>query len=192
MSGYDVDCCFVNPSEKGDYCCATVEDCCAEGLENCEYNTWRDQCDCGSSCDDSVVTSSCPSSSTTTSCPATHKECGDGCCSGSEKCCNNNHCCDLESDECCGNTCCNHIYETCCEGKCCEDAEEDCCFGTVCLDEKLNCCPGVAIYGEDTEAVELLRKYRDEVLNTTLVGRELIRLYYLHVESLHCQCNGGG
>lgn len=27
--------------------------------------------------------------------------------------------------------------------------------------------------------MELLRKYRDEVLNTTLVGQEIIRLYYL-------------
>lgn len=61
-SGYAVDCCFVNPTEKGEYCCATIEDCCAEGLDNCEYNTWRDQCDCGSSCDGTVTTSSCPSS----------------------------------------------------------------------------------------------------------------------------------
>jgi len=67
-AGYTVDCCFVNPDEKGDYCCATVEDCCAEGLDNCEYNTWRNQCDCGDPCDEPIPpTTSCPSSSSSSS-----------------------------------------------------------------------------------------------------------------------------
>jgi hypothetical protein len=34
------------------------------------------------------------------------------------------------------------------------------------------------IYGEDSEEVELLRYYRNEVLSKTKVGQELIRLYY--------------
>ena len=34
------------------------------------------------------------------------------------------------------------------------------------------------MYGEDSEEVELLRNFRDEVLNKTPVGQEIIRLYY--------------
>ena len=39
-------------------------------------------------------------------------------------------------------------------------------------------CPPIFIYGEDSEEVELLRYFRDEVLGKTPEGQELIRLYY--------------
>ena len=49
---YEVDCCFVNsPSAKNDYCCETIDDCKSTSFENCEYNNWRNECDCGQLCD---------------------------------------------------------------------------------------------------------------------------------------------
>ena len=39
-------------------------------------------------------------------------------------------------------------------------------------------CLSEEIYGEDLEEAELLRNFRDNVLNQTSEGRELIRLYY--------------
>ena len=39
-------------------------------------------------------------------------------------------------------------------------------------------CPSLALYGEYSEEVELLRDYRDEVLSQTPVGQEIIKLYY--------------
>ena len=39
-------------------------------------------------------------------------------------------------------------------------------------------CPSFALYGEDSEEVELLRDYRDEVLSQTPVGQGIIKLYY--------------
>ena len=39
-------------------------------------------------------------------------------------------------------------------------------------------CPVVLIYGEHSEEVNLLRDFRDSILNTTLIGQGLITLYY--------------
>jgi hypothetical protein len=39
-------------------------------------------------------------------------------------------------------------------------------------------CPSLALYGEYSEEVELLRDYRDEVLSQTPVGQGIIKLYY--------------
>ena len=39
-------------------------------------------------------------------------------------------------------------------------------------------CPIVAIYGDDSEEVKLLRYFRDNVLARTIQGQELIELYY--------------
>ena len=39
-------------------------------------------------------------------------------------------------------------------------------------------CPAEAIYGENSEQTELLRKYRDNVLSKTPEGRETIKTYY--------------
>ena len=39
-------------------------------------------------------------------------------------------------------------------------------------------CPVPFIYGEDSEETELLRSFRDEILNQTPAGQELTRLYY--------------
>jgi hypothetical protein len=39
-------------------------------------------------------------------------------------------------------------------------------------------CPVLQIYGEDSEQTERLRYFRDTILNQTLAGREIIRLYY--------------
>ena len=39
-------------------------------------------------------------------------------------------------------------------------------------------CPLEVIYGVDSEEVEVLRNFRDDVLSQTLEGQELIRLYY--------------
>jgi len=39
-------------------------------------------------------------------------------------------------------------------------------------------CTSELIYGEDSEEVEILRYIRDNVLNQTPTGQELIRLYY--------------
>lgn len=39
-------------------------------------------------------------------------------------------------------------------------------------------CPIVAIYGDDSEEVELLRYFRDNILTRTIQGQELIKLYY--------------
>ena len=44
--------------------------------------------------------------------------------------------------------------------------------------EASNICPLVLIYGEHSEEVELLRYFRDKVLNKTPMGQEIIRLYY--------------
>ena len=39
-------------------------------------------------------------------------------------------------------------------------------------------CPIVAIYGDDSEEVELLRYFRDNILTRTTQGQELIEFYY--------------
>ena len=39
-------------------------------------------------------------------------------------------------------------------------------------------CPTEAIYGSDSEEVEILRYFRDDTLSTTQEGQEMIRLYY--------------
>ena len=39
-------------------------------------------------------------------------------------------------------------------------------------------CPFAAIFGEDSEEVEILRYVRDNVLSQTPEGQELVRLYY--------------
>lgn len=39
-------------------------------------------------------------------------------------------------------------------------------------------CPTESIYGEHSDDIELLRNFRDSVLNNTPEGKELIRLYY--------------
>lgn len=180
---YKVDCCFVTSSGKADQCCATVEDCCDPDSPNCEYNTWRDQCVCRAPCDDydDIPITSCPSTSsssstipttsttsttsiTTTTCPPDRpQECGNGIC------------CDA-LQTCCGNECCD---TSCCAGSCCGWGSPYCCSG-FCLKEDCSgsCCGSKSIYGEDSEEVELLRKYRDEVLSKTPEGRKIIRLYY--------------
>ena len=40
------------------------------------------------------------------------------------------------------------------------------------------CCPFEQIYGEHSEETELLRYFRDNVLNQTPEGQEIIKLYY--------------
>ena len=42
----------------------------------------------------------------------------------------------------------------------------------------LDLCPIERLYGEDSEKTELLRSLRDNVLNKTQEGKELIKLYY--------------
>jgi len=39
-------------------------------------------------------------------------------------------------------------------------------------------CPILQLYGENSEEVNLLRKFRDDVAGTTPEGKQLIRLYY--------------
>jgi hypothetical protein len=39
-------------------------------------------------------------------------------------------------------------------------------------------CPSTAIYGENSEQTEMLRHFRDNILNKTPEGKELIKLYY--------------
>ena len=39
-------------------------------------------------------------------------------------------------------------------------------------------CASEAIYGEDSEEIEILRYVRDNILSQTPEGREIIRLYY--------------
>jgi hypothetical protein len=39
-------------------------------------------------------------------------------------------------------------------------------------------CPSTAIYGENSEQTEMLRYFRDNILNKTPEGKELIKLYY--------------
>ena len=78
-------------------------------------------------------------------------------------------------------TSCPPCYDgwQCCGGICCGPPSE-----TVCDYQRLicipadKCCASTSIFGEDSEEVELLRKYRDEVLNETPEGRTIIRLYY--------------
>jgi hypothetical protein len=65
------------------------------------------------------------------------------------------------NEKCCGNFCCDKDREVCCNNVCCP----------ICIFYQ--------IYGENSEEVELLRKYRDKVLSTTPVGQEIIKLYYL-------------
>ncbi len=53
-----------------------------------------------------------------------------------------------------------------------EDADEDG-LGDIC-----DLCPLLAIYGENAEEIEILRDYRDNALNHSPEGREIIKLYY--------------
>jgi rhodanese-related sulfurtransferase len=49
-------------------------------------------------------------------------------------------------------------------------------FGDACGEKNL--CPAEAVYGEDSEEVQLLREFRDSVVQKTSEGRKLIVLYY--------------
>ena len=73
----------------------------------------------------------------------------------------------------CGSACCKG-FEQCCGDFCCSKSGEVCCGNECC-----QYCAILNVYGDNSEEVALLRKYRDEVLNNTLVGQEIIRLYYL-------------
>ena len=95
-------------------------------------------------------TSSISDTTTTIPCPTGLIDCGEGLC------------CPPWRPQCCGDTCCR---------------ADQMCFDGVCADSPP--CFGSTVYGEDSEEVELLRKYRDEVLSTTAVGKEIIDLYYL-------------
>ncbi len=72
--------------------------------------------------------------------------------------------------------------DDCEDGWCCESALA--CLlpselrGLFCTKKPEIVCPSVALYGEYSEEVELLRDYRDEVLSQTSEGQELIKLYY--------------
>jgi len=39
-------------------------------------------------------------------------------------------------------------------------------------------CPIALLFGEDSDEVQLLREFRDNILSQTIEGKELIRLYY--------------
>lgn len=168
-AGYMVDCCFVTSSGKADQCCATIEDCCDPDSPNCEYNTWRDECVCRAPCDDydDIPITSCPSSTiattsiTTITCPPDYTDCEDGAC-----CPDHGTCCE-------DGTCCPFTF-ICCGGICC--SEDHICVTDVC--RLKSCCASESIYGEDSDEVKLLRKYRDEVLSKTPEGQTIIRLYY--------------
>jgi hypothetical protein len=45
--------------------------------------------------------------------------------------------------------------------------------------ESENICPALALYGNSSREIELLRNFRDEVLSKTAEGQGLIRLYYM-------------
>lgn len=129
---------------------------------------------------------------TTVICQPGELECGETCCGEEEQCCDDTSCCYINYFTCCGGKCCNGGL--CCDGVCCNSMEDFCCGDKCCSRREgyENCCDGQCskdecpgdcslerLYDESSEKVELLRKYRDEVLNTTLVGQEIIRLYYL-------------
>lgn len=127
--------------------------------------------------DEAEITDFCP--------PDTPQDCGDGtCCSSASTCCAG-ECCS-SPQRCCHGECCSRGIVCCEDGHCC-DLGENCCGGGCCDTTDLcvfgTCitigCPFGILYGIDSEEVELLRKYRDEVLRTTPVGQEIIRLYYL-------------
>ena len=52
-----------------------------------------------------------------------------------------------------------------------------CTVDTVCFEET-GPCPSSVIYGEHSEQTEVLRHFRDNVLDKTQEGKELIKLYY--------------
>jgi hypothetical protein len=57
-----------------------------------------------------------------------------------------------------------------------EDSDNDS-FGDVC--DNYSSCPVVQLYGEGSEQVQLLRNFRDMVLQETREGQQLIKLYYV-------------
>lgn len=46
------------------------------------------------------------------------------------------------------------------------------------VETPLPSCPIVALYGEDSDEVALLRRFRDTILTSTAQGQELVQLYY--------------
>lgn len=77
--------------------------------------------------------------------------------------------------DCGGGLCCHPWTPQCCGSTCCR-ADQMCVDG-VCTEPPP--CLSSTIYDDDSNKVQLLRKYRDEVLSTTPVGQEIIKLYYL-------------
>ena len=67
-------------------------------------------------------------------------------------------------------------FQTKCGPVCCE-WYESCEFDVFCVNPFI-ACPAEYLYGEDSEEVELLRAFRDEVLSQSPVGQEIIKLYY--------------
>ena len=75
---------------------------------------------------------------------------------------------------------CNGV-DVCISGICALHSGNPCPPGTSCNEDTNSCeepCFLKSIYGEDSEEVDFLRYYRDEVINETLVGQELIKFYY--------------
>lgn len=109
----------------------------------------------------STATTMPGSSTTTSSCPTGTTDCyGNDCCGEGEKCCGLTCC--FWDQECCGSECCNDGYK-------CDIKREFC---------DVEACSIIAIYGEHSEEVDLLRDFRDNVLSKSPAGQEIIRLYY--------------
>ena len=69
------------------------------------------------------------------------------------------------------------LFQTECGPVCCE-WYESCELDVFCVNPfDFITCPAEHLYGEDSEEVELLRDFRDNVLSQTPVGREITKLY---------------
>lgn len=104
-----------------------------------------------------------------TDCPPLQRPCGDSCCSGFQRCCDDKTCCDVVFQRCCGDFCCDYSDE-CCGSECCVSGDE--CIDGICY------CTSEILYGKGSKEVKILRTFREGVLRPSFVGQEIIELYY--------------
>jgi hypothetical protein len=87
--------------------------------------------------------------------------------------CGNGYCCSLAYPICCADgSCCQQIYPVCCADGYCYANQEDC------------LCPTGLVLGNDEIKMNVLRKMRDDRMQSSKIGVSLIDLYYGHAEEI--------
>lgn len=93
-------------------------------------------------------------------------------------------------DNCSKGTDCNDLDATINPGaeEVCDDEIDNNCDGQV--DDNCGPCPAAAVLGKDDPRLSTLRKFRDELMAKSLVGKKLIEVYYTNSNAIDATLDG--